>query len=99
MSAEAYAILLALKFVKKKDLIITLICSESLGCLKARAVRYSNNSLVIIIRNELFTLNKQIVLLHTPALCEIRGNEEADGAAKEAVHSNLTTDVHIVKKG
>ncbi|KAL3281542.1 hypothetical protein HHI36_004750, partial [Cryptolaemus montrouzieri] len=61
----------------QRDLLITVICSDSLSCLKALKGS-SNNTLINIIRDELFSAANCIVLLYTPAHGGIFGNEEAD---------------------
>ncbi|KAL3282974.1 hypothetical protein HHI36_006132 [Cryptolaemus montrouzieri] len=97
MCAEAYAIQSALKLVEERDFYSTLICSDSLTCLKAISTGNSNTSLINVIRDQLFSTQNEITFLYTPAHCGIQGNEDVDTAAKEASKSNFLRSQVLTK--
>ncbi|XP_023212009.1 uncharacterized protein LOC111614875 [Centruroides sculpturatus] len=87
-SAELHAIYLALKHVNRKGHRCCVIYTDSVSALQALiSCEPSSHSIVIKIHNlicHLFTRNLSIKFCWVPGHVGIRGNEEADAAAKAA---------------
>lgn len=91
-SGELYAILQALKYIKSQQT-KTVILTDSLSAVQGLKHLYTNNPLLLQIRQELYILqqhNIEIVVIWIPSHIGIAGNELADQAAARAVHSNLS---------
>ena len=87
-TAEAYAILRALDWVRVSSRTKFLILSDSKSCLQSIGQYSPTNPLVRDIRQTMTTLKRKgndIVLCWLPSHIGIHGNEEADRAAKEAL--------------
>ena len=90
-TAEAKAISLALDHIKKTNNTRYLIFSDSLSCLQAFLQASPKNPWVVRVLekyNQLKSRGKDIVFCWIPSHIGIKGNEEADEAAKEALSLN-----------
>ena len=90
-TAEAKAISLALDHIKKTNNRSYLIFSDSLSCLQALLQASSINPWVVRVLekyNQLKSKGKDIIFCWIPSHIGIKGNEEADEAAKEALSLN-----------
>ena len=90
-TAEGKAINLALDHIKKTNNTRYLIFSDSLSCLQAFLQASPKNPWVVRVLekyNQLKSRGKDIVFCWIPSHIGIKGNEEADEAAKEALSLN-----------
>ena len=90
-TAEAKAISLALDHIKKTNNTRYLIFSDSLSCLQAFLQASPKNPWVVRVLekyNQLKSRGKDIVFCWIPSHISIKGNEEADEAAKETLSLN-----------
>lgn len=97
-TAELFAINRALELIlaSPTNSSTALICSDSLSAICKISRKISNDPLIQLIMDNLWTLNeknKQVVFVWTPGHTGIKGNNEADKAAKEAaVAKNVTLE-------
>lgn len=89
LSAEAMAILQAIKTNKTKRKII--ICTDSLSTITAVSNISNRTPIIEDIRSKLIVNESRIKLMWVPGHVGIKGNEEADNAAKSATHEPLIT--------
>ena len=91
-TAEARAIILALKFIAASDKSKFIICSDSLSCLLAiQSAKLKNpliNQILYVIRN-LNILEKEVVFLWVPSHVGIQGNTAVDQEAKDALNDPI----------
>ena len=83
-SAELYAVLLAVRFVKASNLSNAVIFSDSVSVLQSLEKSNPDNKFLIDINRILSSLPFQVTFEWVPGHCNIPGNEAADLAAKEA---------------
>ena len=91
-TAEAKAIILALKFVQRSDKLKFLICSDSLSCLLAIQNSKLKNGLIhriIYLVDSLLAHGKEIVFLWVPSHVGIHGNTIVDRVAKGALDNDV----------
>lgn len=89
-SSELFAIMKALELSQTYPAQKFAICTDSLSSLQSLRPLYSANPLVQSIREKLSELSKKgysFTLIYVPSHVGIRGNEEADLAAKQAALS------------
>ena len=86
-SAEIRAIDLALKFIENKRILNSIIFCDSLSVLQSLHHRKLDNPLLvdILVKNSELNTSYNIVYCWLPCHIGIRGNEEADQAAKMAL--------------
>lgn len=87
-SAEATAIARALAAPSKRK---TVICTDSLSTLTAITNTKNKTPIIVTIRDKLIKNQGNIKLLWVPGHVGIKGNEDADAAAKNAVNEPLLT--------
>ena len=92
-SAEAIALINALKTVKASQRKQFIVFTDSLSCLQSIQNEDISNQLILTFL-ELYTVctlqDKRIVLCWIPSHIGIPGNEEADKYAKEAIEEDIT---------
>ena len=98
-TAEAHAIVLALRFIESSTDNRFIIFSDSIFCLQATAnMKFEHPSILAIIqlhRRIVQSGNKEIILCWIPSHVGIKGNESADAAAKRALLNALDSTVKI----
>lgn len=97
-SAETQAINLALDIIETNTHTRFVIFSDSLSCLQAIENRLWNNPLILSILNRLHNLNIKgynILFVWLPSHVGIRGNAEADMAAKSALTLTTATNTTV----
>ena len=96
-TAEAFAILTALKFIESNNIKHCVICSDSLSCLLAINNYNTKNPIVAEILTHLNKLNerKQIEFVWVPSHIGILGNEKADAIARGAILNRIDPDIKI----
>ena len=90
-TAEARAIDLALEHIKKTNEKNYMIFSDSMSCLQAfLQTSFTNPKIIRVLEkyNQLISRGKGIIFCWIPSHVGIKGNEEADEAAKEALLLN-----------
>lgn len=95
-SAELYAILMALVFVRSTGLQSVVIFSDSLSVLQAHKRHNFANKLVIRIHRLLSRIEGHVTFEWVPGHCNIVGNEAADRAAREATQHHDITPVPLL---
>jgi len=94
-TAEATAILEAIKIIIDDEHLNHIICSDSLGTLNSIKNQFKPEDLAIKILNKLneaISKNKRITLMWVPGHIDIKGNELADKQSKiAATNSQLKT--------
>lgn len=96
-TAEARAILLALKLITQSNLSQFIICSDSLSCLLAIKNHKLKNTLILQILyfiHRLREFDKEIVFLWVPSHVGIQGNSVVDRVAKKALNE-IIKDVSL----
>ena len=91
-SAEAQAILLALKIIASSDESKFIICSDSLSCLQAIENSKIKNPFIlkiIQIYKSLTTLGKEVVFFWIPSHVGIYGSTVVDREAKNALNNDI----------
>ena len=92
-TAEAKAIILALKFIAASNKSKFIICSDSLSCLLAiQSAKLKNpiiKEILHVFRN-LNILGKEVVFLWIPSHVGIHGNTTVDQEAKDALNDPIT---------
>lgn len=94
-SAEATAILEATVLA---DSFKTVICTDSLSTLTAITNINNKTSIIVAIRDKLIKNQEKLKLLWIPGHVGIKGNENADAAAKAAIQEPLVTNYISNKK-
>ena len=95
-TAEALAILLAIKFINKKENQKHIILSDSLSTLISVQNKFNPSDIAIQIQNRLEEANQKnnnIIIIWVPGHIGIIGNEKADQQAKLAIRS---PDSHFI---
>ena len=96
-SAEMYAIIISLNEIKSSGWNKSIIYSDSLSCLQAIQNMKLDNPLILkalVIHHKLVQCNKDVIFCWVPSHVGIRGNEEADRIAKDALKLPVS-DCHI----
>ena len=83
-SAELYAVLLAVRYVKAAHLSNAVIFSDSVSVLQSLEKPNPDNRYLININRVLSSLDFQVTFEWVPGHCDIPGNEVADLAARDA---------------
>jgi len=89
-TAEAQTIIQALDFIKNNNIQKAIIFSDSLSTRMSIQNSFRPNETARIIQNQIFTLQKEIIIIKIiwiPSHTDITGNERADKLAKEAIVS------------
>ena len=90
-TAELRAIQLALDVVNNSNKDKYVICVDSLLCLQAIEQQHIDHPLVLdVLENYSALINKTVLFCWVPSHVGIRGNDQADAAAKAALNERLT---------
>ena len=98
-TAEAQAILLALKLIDNINAVQFMIATDSLSCIMAIDNMHINNPLILEIIEQVNYLHlcnpKSIEFCWIPSHVGIPGNEKADALAKDALSLTVDPSIHI----
>ena len=87
-SAESYAVLNALRYIKLNRFSKFIVFTDSLSLIQSIEFRYNKNPIVQSIIQKFYEIveqKKQVIFCWIPSHVGIRGNERADQAAKQAL--------------
>ena len=100
-TGEIYALLQALKFINNHDNRRTIIITDSLSAISGIKQMYPSNPILKLIKEELSLVqenNKSVTFIWVPSHIGIRGNEQADRSARDAISNPnsilVTTSLH-----